>query len=107
MEQPFALNAAPQLHRQTHSSQAVHSDSLTQQRGMVVMRHTTFMQLPSIQPSCFATTERETASTLLLFSRYSDAMFVVVMQTLPHGNGPIACLFAVLFLLGQPRGTLT
>ena len=61
------------------------------------------LQLPSVYPSCFASSERETASSLLLFPRYSGAMFVVSRQTHPDDNGPVARLFAVLFLQGHPR----
>ena len=46
--------------------------------------------------------ERETASSLLLFPRDSDAMLVVTRYTHPHGNGPVARSFAVFFLLGTP-----
>ena len=60
------------------------------------------LQLPSVLSFCFASTGRETAFSLLLFPRYSDAMFVVARHTYPHGNGPVARSFAVLFLLGTP-----
>ena len=61
------------------------------------------LQLPSVLLFCFASTdEREMASSFLLLSRYSDAMFVVARHTHPHGNRPVARLFAGLFLLGTP-----
>ena len=65
-------------------------------------RHT-ILQLPTVLLFCFASTWRETASS---FPRYSDAMFVVTRHTHPHGNGPVARSFAVLFLLGTPGGIM-
>ena len=61
--------------------------------------HATFCVLSFFCVNC---TGRETASSLLLFPRYSDAMFVVARHTHPHGNRAVARSFAVLFLLGTP-----
>ena len=47
------------------------------------------------------------ASSLLLYLRYSDAMFMVARLLHLHGNGPVARSFAVLFLLGTPGSTLS
>ena len=64
-------------------------------------RHATFSAVYRLLV-CFASTGRETASSFLLFPRYSDAIFMVARHTHPHGNGPVARSFAVLFLLGTP-----